>query len=84
MLFGAVTEDTWRSCGFNYRRTPCPPLFGRSPRGADDLDAEDEIATIAERADADIAAGRYVTVITQEDSNALHDGASKPPPVTTR
>jgi Arc/MetJ-type ribon-helix-helix transcriptional regulator len=42
---------------------------------ADHLDTEDEIATIAARADADIAAGRYVTVTTQEDSDALHDAA---------
>ncbi|HME27578.1 MAG TPA: hypothetical protein VKI44_40695 [Acetobacteraceae bacterium] len=50
-------------------------MFGRSPRGADDLDAEEEIATIAARADADIAAGRYVTVTTQADSDALHEAA---------
>ncbi|PPQ28580.1 ribbon-helix-helix domain-containing protein [Rhodopila globiformis] len=42
---------------------------------ADHLDAEDEIAGMAERADADIAAGRYVTVATPEDSEALHQAA---------
>lgn len=39
---------------------------------ADYLDAEDEISAIAERADADLAAGRFVTVSTPEDSEALH------------
>lgn len=42
---------------------------------ADHLDAEDEIAAMVERADADVAAGRYVTVATPEDSQALHEGA---------
>jgi Arc/MetJ-type ribon-helix-helix transcriptional regulator len=42
---------------------------------ADHLDAEDEIAAIVERADADIAAGRYVTLTTQADSDALHEAA---------
>jgi Arc/MetJ-type ribon-helix-helix transcriptional regulator len=42
---------------------------------ADLLDSDDEIAEIVERADADIAAGRYVTVRTQADSDALHDAA---------
>lgn len=45
-------------------------------RYADHLDAEDEIAAIVERADADIAAGRFVTVSTQEDSDALHEVAT--------
>jgi len=36
------------------------------------LEAEDEIADMAERADADMAAGRYATISTLEDSEALH------------
>jgi Arc/MetJ-type ribon-helix-helix transcriptional regulator len=40
---------------------------------ADHLDAQDEIAEMVERADADIAAGRYVVVVTPEDSQALHE-----------
>jgi Arc/MetJ-type ribon-helix-helix transcriptional regulator len=39
------------------------------------LDSDDEIAEIVERADADIAAGRYVTVTTQADSDTLHEAA---------
>ncbi len=39
------------------------------------LDSDDEIAKIIERADADIAAGRYVTVRTQADSEASHKAA---------
>jgi Arc/MetJ-type ribon-helix-helix transcriptional regulator len=39
------------------------------------LDSDDEIAEIIERADADIAAERYVTVRTQVDSEALHEAA---------
>jgi len=42
---------------------------------ADHLDAEDEITAMVERADADVAARRYVTVATPEDSQALHKGA---------
>jgi Arc/MetJ-type ribon-helix-helix transcriptional regulator len=42
---------------------------------ADHLDAEDEITAMVERADADVVAGRYVTVATPEDSQALHEGA---------
>ena len=37
------------------------------------LNSDDEIVEIVERADADIAAGRYVTVRTQADSEALHE-----------
>lgn len=38
--------------------------------------AMDEIiADIIKRADADIAAGRYVTVRTEADSEALHEAA---------
>jgi Arc/MetJ-type ribon-helix-helix transcriptional regulator len=39
------------------------------------LNSDDEIVEIVERADADIAAGRYVTVRTQADSEALHEAA---------
>ena len=39
------------------------------------LDSDDEIAEIVERADGDIAAGRYVMVRTQADSEALHEAA---------
>ncbi|MGA3400506.1 MAG: hypothetical protein ABSC95_14900 [Acetobacteraceae bacterium] len=42
---------------------------------ADHLDAADEIAAMVERADADIAAGRYAMVATPEDSRALHEAA---------
>jgi Arc/MetJ-type ribon-helix-helix transcriptional regulator len=42
---------------------------------ADLLDSDDEIAGIVERADADIAARRYVTVRTKADSEALHEAA---------
>jgi hypothetical protein len=37
------------------------------------LDSDDEIAEIVERAEGDIAAGRYVTVRTQADSEGLHE-----------
>lgn len=36
------------------------------------LEAEDEIANTAERADAGMAAGQYITISTMEDSAALH------------
>ena len=42
---------------------------------ADHLEAEDEIAGMVDRADADLAAGRYVTVATPGDSQALHESA---------
>jgi Arc/MetJ-type ribon-helix-helix transcriptional regulator len=42
---------------------------------ADHLDAVDEIAAMVERADADVAAGRYAMVATPEDSRALHEAA---------
>jgi len=42
---------------------------------ADLLDSDDEIAEIVERAEADIAAGRYVTVRTGADSEVLHEAA---------
>jgi len=39
---------------------------------ADHLDAEDEIAGMVERADAEMASGRFVAIATSEDSEALH------------
>lgn len=42
---------------------------------AEHLDAEDEIAAMVERADASLAAGRFVTVATAEDSQVLHEDA---------
>jgi len=39
---------------------------------ADHLDAEDEIAGMVERADAEMASGRFVTISSSEDSDALH------------
>ena len=39
------------------------------------LEAEDEIADMAERADAEIALGHYVTISSLEDSEALHQRA---------
>ena len=42
---------------------------------ADHLEAEDEIAAMVDRADADMASGRYVTVSTPEVSQALHESA---------
>jgi len=39
---------------------------------AEHLEAENEIAAMAVRADADMASGRFVTVISAEDSEALH------------
>lgn len=39
---------------------------------AGQLEAEDEIADMAERADVDMAVGHYVTISTSEDSEALH------------
>lgn len=42
---------------------------------AEHLDTEDEIAAMVERADADLAAGRFVTVATAEDSQILHKSA---------
>ncbi len=42
---------------------------------ADHLDAEDEIAAMVERADAEMASGRFVTISTPEDSDALHQRA---------
>lgn len=42
---------------------------------ADYLDAQGEIAEMVERADADVAAGRFAMVATPEDSQALHEAA---------
>jgi Arc/MetJ-type ribon-helix-helix transcriptional regulator len=42
---------------------------------AEHIEAETEIAAMAVRADADMAAGRFVTVTTPEDSEALHSSA---------
>ena len=39
---------------------------------ADHIEAETEIAAMASRADADIEAGRFVTVTGADDSEALH------------
>lgn len=41
-------------------------------RYADDLEAEDEIAAVAAAGIADIEAGRYITMATPEDDEALH------------
>lgn len=40
---------------------------------AEHLDARDEIAAMVARADADIAAGNYVTVTSSEQSMGLHE-----------
>ena len=37
------------------------------------LDAEDEIAEMVQRADANVASGRFKMVETPEDSEALHE-----------
>lgn len=42
---------------------------------ADHLDAEDEVAAMVGRADEDLAAGRFVTVTTDEDAERLHEAA---------
>ncbi len=39
------------------------------------LEAEDEIADMAERADAEMAVGHYVTISTLEENEALHQRA---------
>ncbi len=39
------------------------------------LEAEDEIADMAERADAEMALGHYVTISSLEDSEAFHQRA---------
>ena len=42
---------------------------------AEHLDAEDEIAAMVERADANLAAGRYAAVATVGDGQVLHKDA---------
>jgi hypothetical protein len=42
---------------------------------AEHLEVMGEIAAMVERADADIAAGRYAVVADADDSRALHDAA---------
>ena len=39
---------------------------------ADHLDAKNRIAGMVHRADADVAAGRYATISTQAEREALH------------
>jgi Arc/MetJ-type ribon-helix-helix transcriptional regulator len=39
---------------------------------AEHIEAENEIAAMADRADADMASGGFVTVTRPEDSDALH------------
>ena len=39
---------------------------------AEHLEAENEIAAVAVRADADMTSGRFVTVTSAEDSEATH------------
>ena len=39
---------------------------------ADHLEAKNEIAGVVHRADADVGAGRYVTISTQAERGALH------------
>ncbi len=40
---------------------------------ADHIDAEDEIAAMSPRADADMASGRFVTIASTADGEALHE-----------
>jgi Arc/MetJ-type ribon-helix-helix transcriptional regulator len=44
-------------------------------RYAEDLEADDEIAVAAEAGILDVEAGRYVTVSSHQDVEALHDSA---------
>jgi Arc/MetJ-type ribon-helix-helix transcriptional regulator len=39
------------------------------------LDTEDDILAMVDRADADMAAGRYKTISTPAESHALHEAA---------
>jgi Arc/MetJ-type ribon-helix-helix transcriptional regulator len=50
-------------------------LVEAARRFAEDLADEVEIAEMVERADADLAAGRYVMVSTPEESQARHEAA---------
>lgn len=48
-------------------------LIEAALRFAEDLEVEDEIAAEAEAGIADAEAGRYVTMVTPEDAEALHE-----------
>jgi Arc/MetJ-type ribon-helix-helix transcriptional regulator len=50
-------------------------LVEAARRFVEDLAIEGEIAEMVRRADGDVAAGRYVTVATPEDSQGLRDVA---------
>jgi Arc/MetJ-type ribon-helix-helix transcriptional regulator len=47
-------------------------LIEAARRFAEDLEVEDEIATEAKAGIANAEAGRYVTIVTPEDIEALH------------
>ena len=44
-------------------------------RYAEDLDADDEIRAAAQAGILDIEAGRYITVSSRQDAEALHESA---------
>lgn len=48
-------------------------LVEAARRFAEDLEVEDEIVAEAEAGIADAKAGRYVTIATPEDAEALHE-----------
>ena len=48
-------------------------LIEAARRYAEDLELEDEIATEAEAGITDAEAGRYVTIATPDDAEALHE-----------
>jgi Arc/MetJ-type ribon-helix-helix transcriptional regulator len=48
-------------------------LVEAARRFADDLEVEDEIVAEAQAGIADAEAGRYVTIATPEDADALHE-----------
>jgi Arc/MetJ-type ribon-helix-helix transcriptional regulator len=48
-------------------------LVEAARRFAEDLGVEDEIAAEAKAGIADVEAGRYVTIATPEDAEALHE-----------
>jgi Arc/MetJ-type ribon-helix-helix transcriptional regulator len=50
-------------------------LVEAARRFAEDLEVEDEIVAEAEAGIADAEAGRYVTIATPEDAEALHERA---------
>ena len=82
-------RDLWALSRFNSLITSRKLSIGRSPRGAcqasseflieaarryaEDLELEDEIATEAEAGITDAEAGRYVTIATPDDAEALHE-----------